>query len=664
MQVQWSANGTSWHTAYASGDIYMRQKVGDGSWSDAIRVVGENGEQVYTSFVFKAAATKPDTPTGTNPIPSGWYDSPPEGEETTISPTYDSNFVTSGTPHTIAIGDNGSVWGRVQFSANAGDIIKVTIRASSEANYDFGYLSPLDDDTQSTSNYAAKVSGTQSSTVSFVIPSTGVHFFYIGYKKDSSQSRNDDTVYVDSVKKITGASLPIWMSSSVVTDGVSDGDWSTPIKITGSDGKGISSAEVKYQGSSSGTTAPTGSWVDNPPSLQPGQYLWTRTTTYYTDGSSTTAYSVSRQGEVGPAGKSPAAPFVGTYQQGKVYFGTSVRTDIVYYVNPSTGVGRYYIAKPTAGAGFNVVPTNTAYWDDFGATFDSIATGFAFIQNLVVQRLNTAGEGNNTVKRIVAEGNTLAMYDGDDNTNPRLLITGDDLSGINQSSSFNFPSNQYALSYQEAYHGGGDVSQQSSGVQFSCLSGAILTVPDTTININVFLGSYSGNEQGTAYVFLRWMVDGEIVQGDSFWGNYGKVGNYSNKSWYEDVTFDGFSMPLTAGQHTIKLVAELSYGGCQDYAQGTTFVAYVSPTNNTTCSISYGARKTEIGANGFQVAFGSDRMLKCVISGSSTTFLLQSNNAGIEVSSTGSGTGTLRIRIGGTWYTASRNGSGYLVLST
>ena len=70
----------------------------------------------------------------------------------------------------------------------------------------------------------------------------------------------------------------------------------------GKDGIGVSGSEVRYQASSSGTTAPTGAWLTSPPSLSAGQYLWTRTTIAYTDGKSTVSYSVSMKGETGPQG--------------------------------------------------------------------------------------------------------------------------------------------------------------------------------------------------------------------------------------------------------------------------------------------------------------------------------------------------------------------------
>ena len=70
----------------------------------------------------------------------------------------------------------------------------------------------------------------------------------------------------------------------------------------GANGVGVSGSEVRYQASKSGTTAPTGSWLTSPPSLNAGQYLWTRTTITYTDGRSTVSYSISMKGETGPQG--------------------------------------------------------------------------------------------------------------------------------------------------------------------------------------------------------------------------------------------------------------------------------------------------------------------------------------------------------------------------
>ena len=85
---------------------------------------------------------------------------------------------------------------------------------------------------------------------------------------------------------------------------------------TGSPGKGIQSTVISYQASSSGTTTPSGDWAETIPSVAANQYLWTRTVIHYTDGSSSTSYSIGKmgaKGDTGAAGKGISSTTV-TYQ--------------------------------------------------------------------------------------------------------------------------------------------------------------------------------------------------------------------------------------------------------------------------------------------------------------------------------------------------------------
>lgn len=71
----------------------------------------------------------------------------------------------------------------------------------------------------------------------------------------------------------------------------------------GSAGKGIKGTpKSQYQVSESGTTAPTVTWSDVVPETKEGQFLWTKTVTEYTDGTSTTGYSVAYIGKNGTNG--------------------------------------------------------------------------------------------------------------------------------------------------------------------------------------------------------------------------------------------------------------------------------------------------------------------------------------------------------------------------
>jgi hypothetical protein len=86
--VQYSGDASTWHDPpfVAGSDIYMRQRVGtSGSWSPAIRIVGENGTPGaaggtgnFIDFIFRRAATQPSTPTGSSP--AGWSDAPPAAD--------------------------------------------------------------------------------------------------------------------------------------------------------------------------------------------------------------------------------------------------------------------------------------------------------------------------------------------------------------------------------------------------------------------------------------------------------------------------------------------------------------------------------------------------------------------------------------------------------
>ena len=109
----------------------------------------------------------------------------------------------------------------------------------------------------------------------------------------------------------------LWTKTVVqYSDGKSTEAYSVSYKGTngtnGKDGQNGTSVtvvltSVTYQISSSGTTAPTGNWRDTVPSVPNGQFLWTKTVVNYSDGKSTTSYSVSYKGTNGTNGKDGVA---------------------------------------------------------------------------------------------------------------------------------------------------------------------------------------------------------------------------------------------------------------------------------------------------------------------------------------------------------------------
>ena len=84
------------------------------------------------------------------------------------------------------------------------------------------------------------------------------------------------------------------------------------------DGVSVLSTEVRYAASASGTTAPASGWQVAIPAVPQGYYLWTRTIVRYSDGTSTTSYTVSRQGIDGSDGSDGATGSRGPVLRGPI----------------------------------------------------------------------------------------------------------------------------------------------------------------------------------------------------------------------------------------------------------------------------------------------------------------------------------------------------------
>lgn len=119
-----------------------------------------------------------------------------------------------------------------------------------------------------------------------------------------------------------------------------------PQGVKGQDGTSIkiTSKSVTYQTSISGTTAPTGTWSTTVPTVNNGQYLWTKTTVQYSDGNKTEAYSVSYKGTNGTNGTSVTVSKTEvTYQVSTS--GTTAPTGTWSTIMPSCDQGQYLWTK-------------------------------------------------------------------------------------------------------------------------------------------------------------------------------------------------------------------------------------------------------------------------------------------------------------------------------
>lgn len=117
--------------------------------------------------------------------------------------------------------------------------------------------------------------------------------------------------------------------------------WSIAFKGTNGTSVTVSNTAVTYQVGASGTTAPTGNWVASIPTVPAGQYLWTKTVVTYSDGKSTTAYSVSRNPTNGTNGSSVTVTSTKTTYQASSS-GTTVPTG-TWSDNPVAGNPGQYV---------------------------------------------------------------------------------------------------------------------------------------------------------------------------------------------------------------------------------------------------------------------------------------------------------------------------------
>ena len=109
---------------------------------------------------------------------------------------------------------------------------------------------------------------------------------------------------------------------------------------TGATGVGVKSTAITYQGSTSGTTTPTGTWATTIPTVAAGSYLWTKTLITYTDNSTATSYTVALQGATGPKGATGATGADGadaitlviTSANGFIFKNTAVATTLTAHV--------------------------------------------------------------------------------------------------------------------------------------------------------------------------------------------------------------------------------------------------------------------------------------------------------------------------------------------
>lgn len=173
----------------------------------------------------------------------------------------------------------------------------------------------------------------------------------------------------------------------------------------------ITSKSVTYQASTSGTTAPTGTWSTTVPTVNNGQYLWTKTTVQYSDGNKTEAYSVSYKGTNGTNGTSV----------------TVSKTEVTYQVSTSgttAPTGTWSTTMPTCDQGqYLWTKTYVKYSDGKDTTSYSVSYKGADGKKFAFNMLRGTNQGNKHWTNIGASGKySVESITTDDNINAAKLI--------------------------------------------------------------------------------------------------------------------------------------------------------------------------------------------------------------------------------------------------
>ena len=158
------------------------------------------------------------------------------------------------------------------------------------------------------------------------------------------------------------------------------------------------------------TDAEPSGWTTTQPTVGTLEYLWMVVAKKSATGALLTNWSepvriTPYDGKDGENGKSPAMVYRGVYDSSKTYYGNQYRVDAVKYN------GIYYVARIDAGEFHNLAPTNTSKWNNFGAQFESIATGL-----LLAENANIAG--------FIFRNNRLESSLSDANGQPNIILDG------------------------------------------------------------------------------------------------------------------------------------------------------------------------------------------------------------------------------------------------
>lgn len=140
------------------------------------------------------------------------------------------------------------------------------------------------------------IRGDNTETITKEVDNLKINYEYddetFGYKADVGHQFKISPSIAERKSKLV---LELWLMSGTTKTAVLDRETIPFIKQgeKGDDGRGIVSSKTYYQIGENDKDVPSGTWSEQVPTLQKGKYLWMLISTTYTDGESTSVYSVT-----------------------------------------------------------------------------------------------------------------------------------------------------------------------------------------------------------------------------------------------------------------------------------------------------------------------------------------------------------------------------------
>ena len=260
-------------------------------------------------------------------------------------------------------------------------------------------------------------------------------------------------------------------------------------------------------------------WNIAQPVVGVGQYLWmtsamvSRYETALLDRWSTPTRITPEDGKNGRDGAAPAMVYRGVWDASKEYYGTMHRRDAVFHN------GAYYIARIDAGTFRGVAPTEISKWNNFGASFESVAT------QLLLAEHASIGNWYLSQGRIIStlEGQNRIVFDAQRNN-----ITMHTERGSNRSSDISLDADlgEISVKIHDENNRNFNSARISGDGFFANNAGVQCFPPSSGVQVYAAMCGYGTGELNDNFIGLTDFDDAAIV------GVFGKATNNGNAPAY------------------------------------------------------------------------------------------------------------------------------------